>query len=46
MTLCGLSTAVEKADVILLLVDHSPFRLVKRTGLTGKAVFDTRGLWH
>ncbi len=33
VTLCGLPTAVEKAAVILLLVDHSPLHLVKRTAL-------------
>jgi UDP-N-acetyl-D-mannosaminuronic acid dehydrogenase len=37
--------AVAESDVIALLVDHSCFRAIKKTQLTGKVVYDTRGAW-
>lgn len=40
------ATAVRDADIVVLLVDHDAFRVVKRTTLRGKVVFDTRGFWH
>lgn len=43
--LLDLSVAVEKADIICLLVDHDEFRSVNRSALRGKVVFDTRGVW-
>jgi UDP-N-acetyl-D-mannosaminuronic acid dehydrogenase len=46
VSLVGLSEAIERADIVLVLVDHTPFLAVKRTALEGKVVFDTRGLWH
>ena len=46
VTLGGLAQAIESADIVLLLVDHAPFRAVKRASLEGKVVFDTRGLWR
>ena len=36
--------AVARADVIVVLVDHAPFRDIDRAALAGKAVIDTRGL--
>ncbi len=38
--------AVERADIVVLLVDHDQFRLINRSHLAGKVVYDTRGLWH
>jgi UDP-N-acetyl-D-mannosaminuronic acid dehydrogenase len=46
LLLCGLSEAVERADIIVLLVDHEAFRAIKRTRLAGKVVYDTRGFWR
>jgi UDP-N-acetyl-D-mannosaminuronic acid dehydrogenase len=37
--------AVAESDVIVLLVDHSRFRAIKKTQLAGKVVYDTRGMW-
>ena len=37
--------AIAESDVIALLVDHSCFRTIKKTQLTGKVVYDTRGMW-
>jgi len=37
--------AIAESDVIALLVDHSCFRAIKKTQLTGKVVYDTRGMW-
>ena len=38
--------AIERADVILLLVDHDEFKALPATALKGKAVVDTKGLWR
>jgi UDP-N-acetyl-D-mannosaminuronic acid dehydrogenase len=37
--------ALQEADVIALLVDHSQFRSIRKTQLAGKAIYDTRGMW-
>lgn len=37
--------AVEKADIVLLLVNHRLFKDVSIAALVGKAVIDTRGMW-
>jgi UDP-N-acetyl-D-mannosaminuronic acid dehydrogenase len=39
-------TAVDEADIVVLLVDHDQFRAVNRSRLAGKVVYDTRGIWH
>lgn len=41
-------SAAAKADVVVLLVDHSAFKNADRValGLTDKAVIDTRGVWR
>lgn len=41
-----LNKAIAEADVIVLLVDHSDFKSVKRSALRGKAILDTRGIWR
>lgn len=38
--------AIERADVVLLLVDHDEFKTVPATALKGKTVVDTKGLWR
>ena len=39
-------TAIEEADIVLLLVDHDHFKSLSRSRLGGKVVYDTRGLWR
>lgn len=41
-----LKEAMERADIMLLLVDHKKFRAVDRRLLDGKVVIDTRGCWQ
>jgi UDP-N-acetyl-D-mannosaminuronic acid dehydrogenase len=38
--------AIDAGDIVLLLVDHTEFRGVRRNLLQGKIIFDTRGVWH
>lgn len=38
--------AVEKADIVLLLVNHQIFKEIGINSLAGKVVIDTRGLWE
>ena len=42
--LVDLQDAVEQADIILILVDHKPFKTLKPSVLNEKIVIDTRGL--
>lgn len=42
---CGLDDAIDRADVIVLLVDHNEFKEVDRSRLLGKIVIDTRGIY-
>lgn len=46
--LMSLADATAKADVVVLLVDHSVFRQADAValGLTDKTVIDTRGVWR
>ncbi|MBP2627468.1 MAG: nucleotide sugar dehydrogenase [Firmicutes bacterium] len=44
--LVDLETAVIKADIIVLLVDHREFQEIDREVLKEKVVIDTRGLWR
>ena len=37
--------AMDGADVVLLLVNHSQFARIPREALAGKTVVDTRGVW-
>ena len=41
-----LQEALDEADIIVLLVDHQPFKAVDSKRLQGKVVLDTRGLWR
>ncbi|MGN6549919.1 MAG: UDP-N-acetyl-D-mannosamine dehydrogenase [Pararhizobium sp.] len=38
--------AVDRADIVALLVEHEPFKAIKNTRLGGKVVYDTRGAWR
>lgn len=38
--------AVERADIVVLLVEHEPFKAMRHTRLGGKILYDTRGAWH
>jgi len=43
--LVELDTALAEADVVVLLVDHAPFKTMNLGLLSGKKVVDTRGIW-
>jgi len=43
--LVGLEKAIRSADVVVLLVDHSSFKSMDLSLLSGKQVIDTRGIW-
>lgn len=38
-------TAIDQADIVVLLVDHRQFNLIDPAALDGKVLIDTRGLW-
>jgi UDP-N-acetyl-D-mannosaminuronic acid dehydrogenase len=38
--------AVDRADIVVLLVDHDQFKALGRTRLSGKVVYDTLGAWR
>ncbi len=42
--LVPLETAIDQADIVLLLVDHKPFRKLSAERLNEKIVIDTRGV--
>ncbi|NGN43843.1 UDP-N-acetyl-D-mannosamine dehydrogenase [Mesorhizobium sp. CGMCC 1.15528] len=42
----GAYQAVERADIVVLLVEHEPFKAIRNTRLGGKVVYDTRGAWR
>jgi UDP-N-acetyl-D-mannosaminuronic acid dehydrogenase len=44
--LSDMNSALSKADIILLLVDHKQFTKVDRRLLENKIVIDTRGIWE
>ncbi|MGP9681650.1 UDP-N-acetyl-D-mannosamine dehydrogenase [Brachybacterium sp. AOP3-A1-3] len=44
--LAELDSALEQADIVLLLVDHDPFKQIERGLLQEKIVIDTKGLWR
>lgn len=44
--LAELDDALERADIVLLLVDHDPFREVDHEKIQEKVVIDTKGLWR
>ncbi|MBL4691269.1 MAG: UDP-N-acetyl-D-mannosamine dehydrogenase [Rhodospirillales bacterium] len=46
VTLAGLDDALERADIVVLLVDHRVFKDLARERLDDKRVFDARGIWR
>lgn len=44
--LAELEDAVQRADIVLLMVDHDPFKTFDREKLHEKVVIDTKGLWR
>ncbi|MFC0675717.1 UDP-N-acetyl-D-mannosamine dehydrogenase [Brachybacterium hainanense] len=44
--LAELGDALSRADIVLLLVDHDPFKTIDRELLNEKIVLDTKGLWR
>ncbi|MBK0330725.1 UDP-N-acetyl-D-mannosamine dehydrogenase [Brachybacterium sp. MASK1Z-5] len=44
--LSNLDDAVSRADIVLLMVDHDPFKQLDRETLQEKVVVDTKGLWR
>lgn len=44
--LTQLDNALEDAEIILLLVDHTEFKEVSSETLQGKYIIDTRGVWR
>ena len=45
-SLYPLGGALEKAQIVVLLVDHRDFRELDTDHLKDKTVFDTRGIWR
>lgn len=43
--LTELADAIERAEIVVVLVDHDPFKSVTPQQLAGKDVYDTRGIW-
>lgn len=45
VTLTDADTALERADILVLLVEHAPFLDIDRARLAGRTIVDTRGVW-
>ncbi len=46
ISLAATHEAIDGADVVLLLVDHTEFKVLDRSVFEGKRVIDTRGIWR
>ena len=46
VSLSDLDEALDAAHMVVLLVDHQAFKQVARDRLSGKTVFDARGIWR
>ncbi|WP_448071233.1 UDP-N-acetyl-D-mannosamine dehydrogenase [Georgenia yuyongxinii] len=46
VTLERTGSAVDRADIVVVLVDHDQFRSLNRSLLAGKVLYDTRGVWR
>lgn len=44
--LASVEDAIERADIVLVLVDHHEFKTLDRGTLAEKIVLDTRGVWR
>lgn len=45
-SLVPLETALQQADVLVMLVDHTPFKAVDVTHITSQWIVDTKGVWR
>ncbi|MBF0677749.1 MAG: UDP-N-acetyl-D-mannosamine dehydrogenase [Devosia sp.] len=45
LRLTNAGEAVDRADIIVLLVEHDAFKALRHTRHNGKVVYDTRGAW-
>lgn len=45
-SLIDIDTAIEQCGIFIVLVDHDVFKSVPLDERTGKAVYDTRGIWR
>jgi UDP-N-acetyl-D-mannosaminuronic acid dehydrogenase len=43
---CDLREAIDRADIVVVLVDHRQFKRVDREILKPKIIIDTRGIWR
>jgi UDP-N-acetyl-D-mannosaminuronic acid dehydrogenase len=46
LRLSSAAEAVDRADIVVLLVEHDQFKSLGRSRLRGKVVYDTRGAWR
>jgi UDP-N-acetyl-D-mannosaminuronic acid dehydrogenase len=46
ISLTVMDKALKKADIVVLLVDHTSFKLMDLSLLSNKQVIDTRGIWN
>ena len=46
IALTDIDTALNEADIVVLLTDHTQFRELDPARLVGKSVIDTRGIWR
>ena len=44
--LSALDRGIDDADIVLVLVDHAPFKVIDPERLRTKVVIDTKGLWR
>lgn len=45
LRLVGASEAADRADIIVLLVEHEAFKALRHSRHNGKVIYDTRGAW-
>jgi UDP-N-acetyl-D-mannosaminuronic acid dehydrogenase len=46
VTLTGLDSALASADVLVMLVDHRPFKTRQPDSITQRWIVDTKGVWR
>ncbi|OKP04655.1 UDP-N-acetyl-D-mannosamine dehydrogenase [Xenorhabdus eapokensis] len=46
VTLMDVNPALEEADVVLMLVDHSQFKAINGSAIKQKWIVDTKGVWR
>jgi len=45
LTLVSIEEAHKEAQIVVLLVDHKQFKLIRKATFAGKILIDTRGVW-